>query len=137
VSPSWIPRDQHELTAGWRLWLELGSSAWPRPGWDGRPGEAVRGLRELTHACNGILADYLADGGSDDADVAALIRSMFVAASWTCELWTDDAVEPGAAEPLDADRLALLHGDLAGFADHAGGVRALLAEGGGWTSLSI
>ncbi|MEV4149650.1 hypothetical protein AB0J40_38745 [Amycolatopsis sp. NPDC049691] len=131
MAGQWVPRDHDELTAGWRLWLELGSSAWPRPGWDGSPDEAVRGIRELTATCDRILADYLAAGGSADAAIAGLLRSMYLAASWTCELWQGDTA------PLDEERMAMLHGDLAGFADHALGVRTLLAEGGGWASLSL
>ncbi|MBE1499563.1 hypothetical protein H4696_006663 [Amycolatopsis lexingtonensis] len=127
----WVPRDHDELTAGWRLWLELGSSAWPRPGWDGTPAEAVRGLRELMGACEEILAGYLAAGGSQAAEVAALLRSMYLAAGWTWKLWQGDTL------PLDDERAELLHRDLAGFADHAQGVRTLLAEGGGWASLPL
>ncbi|MFJ9784472.1 hypothetical protein ACIRSS_33195 [Amycolatopsis sp. NPDC101161] len=131
MAGQWVPRDHDELTAGWRLWLELGSSAWPRPGWNGTPDEAVRGLRELVGSCDRILTEYLAAGGSADAEVAGLVRSMHLAASWICELWSDDTT------PLDGERMALLHGDLAGFADHALGVRTLLAEGGGWSSLRL
>lgn len=130
MAGQWVPRDHDELTAGWRLWLELGSSAWPRPGWDGSPDEAVRGLRELVGACDLILAEYLAAGGSADAEVAGLLRSMYLAASWTWKLWQDDN------RPLDDERAELLHRDLACFADHALGVRTLLAEGGGWSSLA-
>ncbi|NBH10723.1 hypothetical protein [Amycolatopsis sp. SID8362] len=131
MAGQWVPRDHDELTAGWRLWLELGSGAWPRPDWDGSPDEAVRGLCELLDACDRILTDYLASGGSTDAEVPGLIRSMHLAASWIRELWSGDTT------PLDDERMALLHGDLAGFADHAVGVRTLLAEGGGWTSLRL
>lgn len=131
MAGQWVPRDHDELTAGWRLWLELGSSAWPRPDWDGSPDEAVRGLREFVGACDLILAEFLAGGGSADAEVAGLVRSMHLAASWPCELWSGDTT------PLDDERMALLHGDLAGFADHALGVRTLLAEGGGWASLTL
>ncbi|WP_410607430.1 hypothetical protein [Amycolatopsis sp. lyj-109] len=121
MAGQWVPRDHDELTAGWRLWLELGSSAWPRPGWDG----AVRGLRELVKACAEISAT------AAGTEVAALVRSMHLAASWICELWQGDTT------PLDGERMALLHSDLAGFADHALGVRTLLAEGGGWASLTL
>ncbi|MBE1499562.1 hypothetical protein H4696_006662 [Amycolatopsis lexingtonensis] len=131
MAGQWMPRDHDELAAGWRLWLELGSGAWPRPDWDGSPDEAVRGLCELLDACDRILTDYLASGGSADAEVAGLIRSMHLSASWIRELWAGDTT------PLDDERMALLHGDLAGFADHAAGVRTLLAEGGGWTSLRL
>ncbi|UOX87112.1 hypothetical protein MUY14_36120 [Amycolatopsis sp. FBCC-B4732] len=125
MAGQWVPRDHEELTAGWRLWLELGSSAWPRPGWDGSPDEAVRGLRELVQACAEIIATA---GGTE---VAGFVRSMHLAASWICELWQGDTT------PLDGERVALLHSDLAGFADHAEGVRTLLAEGGGWASLTL
>jgi hypothetical protein len=131
MAGQWVPRDHDELTAGWRLWLELGSPSWPRPDWDGSPDEAVRGLRELIGACDEILAEYLAGGGPADAGVAGFIRSMHLAASWPCELWSGDTT------PLDEERMALLHGDLAGFAEHARGVRTLLAEGGGWASLTL
>src|SRR5205823_9746913 len=67
MAGQWVPRDQDELTAGWRLWLELGSCVWPRPDWDGSPAEAVRGLRELMNACDEILAGYLAAGGSQSS----------------------------------------------------------------------
>ncbi|MGK3199874.1 hypothetical protein [Amycolatopsis sp. MEPSY49] len=125
MAGQWVPRDHEELTAGWRLWLELGSSAWPRPGWDGSPDEAVRGLRELVGACDEIAS------AAAGTEVAALVRSMHLAASWICELWSGDTT------PLDDERMALLHSDLAGFADHALGVRTLLAEGGGWASLTF
>jgi hypothetical protein len=131
MAGQWTPRDHDELTAGWRLWLELGSSVWPRPDWDGSPDEAVRGLREFVAACDLILAEYLTGGGDKEAAVAGLVRSMHLAASWTCELWSGDTT------PLDDERMALLHADLAGFADHALGVRTLLAEGGGWASLTL
>ncbi|MFI0464419.1 hypothetical protein ACH347_10105 [Saccharopolyspora sp. 5N102] len=127
----WTPQDQEELIAGWRLWLALGSSAWPGADWDGTPGQAVRGLRELMAACDEILADYLAAGGTESAEVARLLTSMYPAASWTCELWADDTA------PLDDERAALLHRDLAGFADHALAVQTLLARGGGWASLAL
>jgi hypothetical protein len=131
MAGQWVPRDHDELTAGWRLWLELGSSVWPRPDWDGNPDEAVRGLQELLQACDEVLAEYLAAGGSDEAEVAVLVRSLHPAACWVRELWSGDTT------PLDGERLALLHGDLAGFAEHALGVRTLLAEGGGWASLTL
>jgi hypothetical protein len=131
MAGQWLPRDHDELTAGWRLWLELGSSAWPRPDWDGSPAEAVRGLQDLIAAGDEILAGYLAAGGDAEAAVAGFVRSMHLAASWICELWQGDTT------PLDGERAALLHGDLAGFADHANGVRTLLAEGGGWASLTL
>jgi hypothetical protein len=131
MAGQWTPRDHDELTAGWRLWLELSSPAWPRPDWDGSPDEAVRGLLELTAAGDEILAGYLAAGGSGDAAVAGLVRSMHLAASWICELWRGDTA------PLDGERLALMHSDLAGFTEHADGVRTLLAEGGGWASLTL
>ncbi|MEQ0561382.1 hypothetical protein ABJI51_26740 [Amycolatopsis sp. NEAU-NG30] len=128
MAGQWVPRDHDELTAGRRLWLELGSSVWPRPDWDGSPGEAVRGLQDLLAACDEVLDGYLAAGGSDEAGLAALVRSLHPAAGWIRELWQDDTT------PLDAERMALLHNDLAGFADHVHGVRSLLAEGGGWAS---
>jgi hypothetical protein len=131
VDGQWTPRDHEELIAGWRLWLALGSFAWPGADWDGSPAKAVRVLRELLAACDEILSGYLAEGGSDSSEVAGLLRSMYPAASWTCELWQGDTT------PLDSERAALLHSDLAGFADHALGVRTLLAQGGGWASLEL
>ncbi|MFB9690345.1 hypothetical protein [Amycolatopsis plumensis] len=125
MAGQWVPRDHDELTAGWRLWLELGSSTWPRPDWDGTPDEAVRGLRDLVVACDEIASS------ATGTEVAALVRSMHLAASWICELWSGDTT------PLDDERMALLHGDLAGFAEHALAVRTLLAEGGGWASLPL
>jgi len=131
MAGQWVPRDQDELTAGWRLWLELGSCVWPRPDWDGSPAEAVRGVRELMKACDEILAGYLAAGGSQSSEVAALLRSMYLGASWTWKAWQGDTL------PLDDERAEMLHRDLAGFADHARGVQTLLARGGGWTSLTL
>ncbi|ADJ41931.1 hypothetical protein AMES_0103 [Amycolatopsis mediterranei S699] len=131
MAGQWAPRDHEELTAGWRLWLELDSSGWPRPDWDGSPDEAVRGLQELVHAADEILAQYLAGGGPAEAEVPGLIRSLQLSASWIRELWAGDTT------PLDGERMALLHSDLAGFAGHARGVRTLLAEGGGWASLTL
>ncbi|MEW2500047.1 hypothetical protein ACQPXB_00650 [Amycolatopsis sp. CA-161197] len=125
----WTPCNEAELTAGWRLWLELGSCTWPGPDWDGTPAEAVTGLTRLFATCNEILEAYRRSGGPDSAGIIGLVRSMFLAANWTLELWRDDTV------PLDAERAALLHGDLASFAEHAEAVRTLLARGGGWSSL--
>ncbi|MFD9888616.1 hypothetical protein ACFWY9_04710 [Amycolatopsis sp. NPDC059027] len=127
----WIPGDHAELTAGWRLWLALSSSAWPGPDWDGSPSDAVRGLREFVASCDDIMTSYLAEGGKNDTTVVGLLRSMHLAASWIFELWNDDTL------PLDSERASLLHGDLAGFADHAQGVRTLLAVGGGWSALPL
>ena len=124
MAGQWLPRDHDELTAGWRLWLELDSSAWPRPGWDGTPDQAVRGLRDLVASCAELTR------GAEHTAVAGFVRSMHLAASWICELWQGDTT------PLDEERLALLHQDLAGFAEHAESVRTILAEGGGWASLT-
>ncbi|RJQ90655.1 hypothetical protein [Amycolatopsis panacis] len=131
MTGQWKPRDDAELAAGWRLWLELGSCAWPGADWDGTPAEAVRGLDRCFAACDEILDGYHRGGGPGDAAAAGLVRSMILAANWTLELWRDDTV------PLDAERAALLHADLAGFADHAASVRTILADGGGWASLPI
>lgn len=127
MAAHWTPRDEAELTAGWQLWLALGSCAWPGPGWDGTPAEAVRGLERCFTACDEILAAY----DQPDSAVAGLVRSMILAANWTLELWRDDA------DPLDSERAALLHADLAAFSDHAESVRTLLAAGGGWASLPL
>ncbi|WP_033292041.1 hypothetical protein [Amycolatopsis jejuensis] len=131
MAAHWTPLDEAELTAGWQLWLELGSCAWPGPDWDGTPAEAVRGLNRCFTACDEILAAYRRGGGPADSAVAGLVRSMILAANWTLELWRDDT------NPLDAERAALLHADLAAFADHAESVRTLLATGGGWASLPL
>lgn len=125
----WTPHDDAELTAAWRLWLELGTGSWPGPDWDGTPADAVRGLDRLFTTCDEILSAYQREGGPSDSGVAGLVRSIFLASNWTLELWRGDTA------PLDAERAALLHADLAGFADHVTGVRALLAAGGGWASL--
>ncbi|WP_020663481.1 hypothetical protein [Amycolatopsis benzoatilytica] len=121
----WTPRDDAELTAGWQLWLALDSCARPSPDWDGTPAEAVRGIERCCAACDEILAGY----DEPDSAVAGLVRSMFLATSWTMKLWRDDS------DPLDAERAALLHADLAAFTEHAESVRTLLATGGGWASL--
>ncbi|HWD05065.1 MAG TPA: hypothetical protein VG674_21730 [Amycolatopsis sp.] len=127
----WTPCNDAELTAGWRLWLELGSCSWPGPGWDGTPAEAVGGLARLAETCNQILDSYREGSGPRDAEIIGVVRSMFVAASWTFTLWSDDSA------PLDAERASLLHSDLALFAEHAAAVRTLLAAGGGWSTLSV
>lgn len=130
MEPSWAPRNDAELTAAWRLWLELTAPGWPEPNWDGTPAEAVQRLAELVTACREIEAEYLAASGSaQSADFLRLLQSMMLAASWTLELWRDDT------HPLDAERAALLHADLSGFAEHASGVRRVLALGGGWAEL--
>jgi hypothetical protein len=128
----WTPRSDAELTAGWRLWLELSTQIWPDATWDGTPADAIRRLRELFSLCDTIQSDFLAESGAEkSAEIVGLLQSMVVAAATPMELWWDDTY------PLDEERTALLHADLACFADHAEGVRRLLAVGGGWTSLSL
>jgi hypothetical protein len=96
-----------------------------------QPRRSRAGPGELVGAGDRILDDYLTAGGDKGAAVAGLIGSMHMSASWIRELWQGDTA------PLDAERLALLHSDLAGFAEHADGIRTLLAEGGGWASLRL
>lgn len=126
---TWQPRGEAELSAGWRLWLELSTRLWPDGDWDGTPAEAVRALRALSLACGEIHAAYLESGAPKSAQVVGLLHSVVFAASLPVGLWQDDRA------PLDADRAALLHSDLAGFVDHVAGVRAVLAQGGGWAEL--
>lgn len=127
-SVSWTPQDEAELTAAWRLWLELNLRVWPGPGWSGSPAEAVRPLRELVTSCDTIHADYATQAGSraPRAALVRLLQSLVFVASIPLGLWGDDT------SPLDAERAALLHTDLAGFDEYARGVRAVLARGGGW-----
>jgi hypothetical protein len=126
----WTPRNDAELTAGWRLWLELSTQIWPDATWDGTPADAIRRLRELFSLCDTIESDYLAESPEKSAEIVGLLQSMVVAASTPMELWWDDTY------PLDEERAALLHADLACFADHAEGVRRLLGLGGGWSALN-
>lgn len=121
---SWVPRDETESAAGWRLWLALSTRVWPDGEWDGTPASAVARLQEVVRACNAIRSACPAD-----APVSRLVDSVVFVVSLPLELWRDDR------EPVDADRAALLHGDLAGVVEHAAGVRAVLASGGGWAEL--
>jgi hypothetical protein len=130
MEPCWTPKNDAELTAGWRLWLELSTQVWPDATWDGTPADAVRRLRELFAICDDIQTEYLAASPERSAEIVGLLRSMFLAAFAPVRLWCDDV------HPLDEERAALLHADLAGFADHADGVRKLLAVGGGWSALN-
>ncbi len=120
----WQPRDEAESAAGWRLWLALSTRLWPGEEWDGTPASAVVGLREIAEAC-----DEIRSGCPGDAPVLRLVDSVVFVISLPVELWRDDHV------PVDADRAALLHSDLAGVVEHAAGVRAVLASGGGWAEL--
>lgn len=128
-SVSWTPRDEAELTAAWRLWLELNLRVWPDSDWSGSPADAVRPLRELIAKCDTIQADYTAQCGpaARRTELVQLLQSLVLVASIPLGLWADDS------NPLDAERAALLHTDLACFAEHAKGVRGVLARGGGWT----
>ncbi|GAA1338231.1 hypothetical protein [Saccharothrix algeriensis] len=121
---TWQPRDEHESAAGWRLWLALSGRLWPDGSWDGTPAAAVAGLRGIASACAEIRSAC-----PGDAPVLRLVDSVVFVVSLPLELWRDDHV------PVDADRAALLHGDLAGVVEHAAGVRAVLASGGGWAEL--
>jgi hypothetical protein len=125
----WVPGDDAELTAGWRLWLELSTRTWPDAAWDGTPADAVRQLRELVSVCEDIETEYLGQHAMLSGTILRLLRYMVLTASFPIELWRDDT------SALDAERAALLHSDLAGFSDHAACVRAVLARGGGWTEL--
>jgi hypothetical protein len=125
----WAPKNDAELTAGRQLWIELSTQPWPDATWDGTPADAVRRLRELFGICDKIQAEYLAVSPEKSAEIVGLLRSMTSAASEAIGLWHDDP------HPLDEVRAALLHADLACFADHADGVRQLLAVGGGWHAL--
>lgn len=127
---SWSPRDESELTAGWRLWLELRDRVWPDTTWTGTPADAVRRLRELQTACDGIEQDHRRESPGGEAALSGLVRSLVFAMSPAIELWADDDA------PLDAERAALLHADLANFAALAEHILTALAEGGGWSTLN-
>ncbi|MBW4715588.1 hypothetical protein [Saccharothrix obliqua] len=121
---TWQPRDGTESAAGWRLWLALSGRLWPGDDWDATPASAVRVLRDIAVTCADIRSTCPVD-----APVQRLVDSVAFVVSLPLELWRDDHV------PVDADRAALLHGDLAGVVEHAAGVRAVLAAGGGWAEL--
>lgn len=125
----WCPTDDAELATGWRLWLELSDRVFPDPSWDGTPADAIRQIRALLDACESIRADYLAETPRPSAALLQLLQSMAFVASFSVDLWHDDT------HPLDDERAQLLHGDLASFVDHVAGVRAALAQGGGWAAL--
>lgn len=127
---SWTPHDEAELIAGWRLWLELGDCAWPSADWDGTAADVVRPLRELVAACDDIETGYRKAVREPSDEFIRLIQFLVFTASPVIELWADDEV------PLDAERIALLHADLAGFAEHAEWVLEVLAVSGGWTGLA-
>ncbi|MEV6832413.1 hypothetical protein [Amycolatopsis sp. NPDC051102] len=129
VPASWTPHDEAELVAGWRLWLELSDRGWPTAAWDGTPAGAVRRLRELLDACDEIETGYRAAVGEPSAGFLRLVQGLVVTAGTAIELWFDDF------EPLDDDRAALLHEDLARFAGQAERVLTVLAVNGGWTGL--
>ena len=129
VPASWTPNDEAELVAGWRLWLELSDRAWPTAAWDGTPADAAGQLRELLAACDGIETAYRADVEKPSPAFLGMIRSLVFAASPVFGLWWDDFA------PLDDERAALLHEDLARFAAQAEQVLTLLAANGGWAAL--
>ncbi len=127
---SWTPHDEAELIAGWRLWLELGDRTWPSAAWDGTAADVVRPLRELVAACDEIETGYRAAVDEPSEEFIRIIQFLVWTVSTVIELWADDEV------PLDAERIALLHADLAGFAEQAERVLELLAVSGGWTGLA-
>jgi hypothetical protein len=122
----WRPRDEAESAAGWRLWLALSGRLWPSDEWDGTPAAAVGGLRAVLAECAGIRGAY---PGDQAAAVLRLVDSVVFVLSLPVELWRDDGL------PVDVDRAALLHSDLAGVAEHLAEVRLVLARGGGWAEL--
>ncbi|NUT53087.1 MAG: hypothetical protein HOV94_38240 [Saccharothrix sp.] len=126
VVDGWRPRDATESAAGWRLWLALSGRLWPSAGWDGTPAAAVAGLRAVLAECDGIRGTY---PGDPAAAVLRLVDSVVFVVSLPLELWREDGT------PVDAERAALLHGDLAGVVEHLAEVRGVLARGGGWAEL--
>lgn len=122
----WRPRDEAESAAGWRLWLALSGRLWPSAEWDGTPAAAVAGLRSVLAECAGIRGTY---AGDQSAAVLRLVDSVVFVLSLPVDLWREDGL------PVDADRAALLHSDLAGVVEHVAEVRAVLARGGGWAEL--
>lgn len=121
---AWQPRDEVESGAGWRLWMALSARVWPDESWDGTPAAAVAGLHEIAWECAALRSAC-----PGDAPVLRLVDSVVFVLSLPLELWRDDHL------PVDADRAALLHSDLAGIVEHFAGVRTVLAEGGGWAEL--
>ncbi|GAA3859342.1 hypothetical protein GCM10022243_26450 [Saccharothrix violaceirubra] len=117
---TWRPADEHESTAGWHLWLSLSTPLWPGPAWDGTAASAMAGLGTVLSAC----ARLECTGPLSD-----LLHSAVFVGSLPHELWSTDL------EPLDGERLALLHADLSGVADHFSHLRTVLATGGGWAEL--
>ncbi len=130
VPASWTPHDEAELVAGWRLWLELRDRAWPSAAWDGTAADVVRPLRELVAACDEIETGYRKAVGEPSDELIRIIQFLVFTVSTVIELWADDEV------PLDAERIALLHADLAGFAENAERVLDVLAVSGGWGNLA-
>ncbi|MEV6646072.1 hypothetical protein [Amycolatopsis sp. NPDC051371] len=129
VPASWTPHDEAELVAGWRLWLELSDRAWPTAAWDGTPAGAVARLRELLAACDDIETAYRETAKAPSPGIQRLVQGLVVAAGTAIGLWWDDF------DQLDDERAALLHDDLARFAEQADQVLTLLAVNGGWTGL--
>jgi hypothetical protein len=129
VPAAWTPHDEAELVAGWRLWLELSDRAWPTAAWDGTPADAARQLRELLAACDDIETACRAAAGQPSAAFVRMIQGLVLTAGAVIELWFDDF------DPLDDARAALLHEDLAQFAEQAQQVLTLLASNGGWAGL--
>ncbi|QRP45123.1 hypothetical protein [Amycolatopsis sp. FDAARGOS 1241] len=129
VPDTWKPRDDAELVAGWRLWLELSDRAWPSAAWNGTPADAVDQLRDLLEACDDIETCYRQSCADPVEEFVHVIQGLVLCASAVIGLWWDDYA------PLDPDRATKLHEDLQRFAAHAEQVLTLLATHGGWAAL--
>ncbi|WP_033293267.1 hypothetical protein [Amycolatopsis jejuensis] len=125
---TWQPRDDAELVAGWRLWLELSDRAWPTAAWDGTPAGAVDQLRGLLDACDDIDAACRVSG-EPSREFSGMIQPLVLSASAVIGLWWDDHA------PLDSARARSLHEDLRRFAVLAERVLTLLSAHGGWAQL--
>lgn len=130
VPRPWVPTEDAEVAAGWRLWLELSDGAWPGADWSGTPADAVRRIGDVLSACSDIEAEYLAASADPSKKLLRMLRSVYFVGFAPMELWRHDD------GPLDPRRAELLHRDLEVFAGHVEAVLARLAEGGGWTALN-
>ncbi|RZQ64354.1 hypothetical protein [Amycolatopsis suaedae] len=125
----WTPRDEAELVAGWQLWLALSDQVWPTADWTGTPAEIIQRVRAQLARCDEVERGLLATQPERRSTLTPLIQSLFMSTGAAIELWADDEL------PLDADRAALLHADLAGVAELVEQVLDALARGGGWSQL--